>query len=194
MQDLLLKRVGDCVTVGTEVVGYEQAIKMMTTGAMVNAKAALSAPDRALAIVLPALRSLCDVLLRRCGSSRTRAQLAVQLLEVVQAAGAELLGTARSISGMYSLALAEHARLTSSKTTIIGGTKYNGQIKKEIFSVQNLRLPLAGILTMHAGASEGECVLLAVAGRATASRASAGSSAGWARRWRRCCCWCRQAI
>lgn len=43
-----------------------------------------------------------------------------------------------------------------SKTTIIGGTKYNGQIKKAIFSVQNLRLPLAGILTMHAGASEGE--------------------------------------
>lgn len=41
------------------------------------------------------------------------------------------------------------------KTTIIGGTKYNGQIKKCIFAVQNLILPLRGILTMHAGASEG---------------------------------------
>jgi phosphoenolpyruvate carboxykinase (ATP) len=42
------------------------------------------------------------------------------------------------------------------KTTIIGGTRYNGQIKKSIFCVQNFRLPLAGILTMHAGASEGD--------------------------------------
>jgi phosphoenolpyruvate carboxykinase (ATP) len=42
------------------------------------------------------------------------------------------------------------------KTTIIGGTRYNGQIKKSIFAVQNLRLPLKGILTMHAGASEGD--------------------------------------
>ncbi len=41
------------------------------------------------------------------------------------------------------------------KTTIIGGTKYHGQIKKSIFAVQNFRLPLKGILTMHAGASEG---------------------------------------
>lgn len=41
------------------------------------------------------------------------------------------------------------------RTTIIGGTRYNGQIKKSIFAVQNLRLPLQGILTMHAGASEG---------------------------------------
>ena len=41
------------------------------------------------------------------------------------------------------------------KTTIIGGTKYHGQIKKCIFAVQNLRLPLKGILTMHAGCSEG---------------------------------------
>ena len=41
------------------------------------------------------------------------------------------------------------------KMTIIGGTAYHGQIKKSIFSVQNFRLPLAGILTMHAGASEG---------------------------------------
>lgn len=40
--------------------------------------------------------------------------------------------------------------------TIIGGTRYHGQIKKSIFAVQNFRLPLAGILTMHAGASEGE--------------------------------------
>ncbi|MEZ4432388.1 MAG: phosphoenolpyruvate carboxykinase (ATP) [bacterium] len=40
--------------------------------------------------------------------------------------------------------------------TIIGGTRYHGQIKKAIFSVQNFRLPLRGILTMHAGASEGE--------------------------------------
>lgn len=42
------------------------------------------------------------------------------------------------------------------RTTIIGGTRYNGQIKKSIFAVQNLQLPLRGILTMHAGASEGE--------------------------------------
>lgn len=41
-------------------------------------------------------------------------------------------------------------------TTIIGGTRYHGQIKKAIFSVQNFRLPLRGILTMHAGASEGD--------------------------------------
>jgi phosphoenolpyruvate carboxykinase (ATP) len=40
--------------------------------------------------------------------------------------------------------------------TIVGGTRYNGQIKKAIFAVQNLRLPLKGILTMHAGASEGD--------------------------------------
>lgn len=42
------------------------------------------------------------------------------------------------------------------KLTLIGGTRYHGQIKKAIFSVQNFRLPLKGILTMHAGASEGE--------------------------------------
>ncbi len=42
-----------------------------------------------------------------------------------------------------------------SRTTIIGGTRYHGQIKKSIFAVQNFRLPLKGILTMHAGCSEG---------------------------------------
>jgi phosphoenolpyruvate carboxykinase (ATP) len=42
------------------------------------------------------------------------------------------------------------------RTTIIGGTRYHGQIKKSIFAVQNFRLPLRGILTMHAGASDGE--------------------------------------
>jgi phosphoenolpyruvate carboxykinase (ATP) len=41
------------------------------------------------------------------------------------------------------------------RTTIIGGTAYNGQIKKSIFCVQNFLLPLRGVLTMHAGASEG---------------------------------------
>ncbi len=41
------------------------------------------------------------------------------------------------------------------RTTIIGGTAYHGQIKKSIFCVQNFLLPLSGILTMHAGASEG---------------------------------------
>lgn len=41
------------------------------------------------------------------------------------------------------------------RTTIIGGTYYNGQIKKSIFCVQNFLLPLRGMLTMHAGASEG---------------------------------------
>jgi len=42
------------------------------------------------------------------------------------------------------------------QTTIIGGTRYFGQIKKAIFAVQNFRLPLKGILTMHAGSSEGK--------------------------------------
>lgn len=42
------------------------------------------------------------------------------------------------------------------RTTIIGGTRYHGQIKKSIFCVQNFRLPLEGALTMHAGASEGK--------------------------------------
>jgi len=42
-----------------------------------------------------------------------------------------------------------------SRTTIVGGTAYHGQIKKSIFCVQNYLLPLKGILTMHAGASEG---------------------------------------
>jgi phosphoenolpyruvate carboxykinase (ATP) len=46
--------------------------------------------------------------------------------------------------------------------TIIGGTKYFGQIKKAIFSVQNFRLPLKGILTMHAGASEGRTGVSAI--------------------------------
>jgi len=49
-----------------------------------------------------------------------------------------------------------------SKTTIIGGTSYHGQIKKAIFSVQNFRLPLQGILTMHAGTSEGKTGLSAI--------------------------------
>ena len=48
------------------------------------------------------------------------------------------------------------------KLTIIGGTKYNGQIKKAVFAVQNFFLPLAGILTMHAGASEGNTGLSAI--------------------------------
>ncbi|MGK0360614.1 MAG: phosphoenolpyruvate carboxykinase (ATP) [Bradymonadia bacterium] len=48
------------------------------------------------------------------------------------------------------------------KTTIIGGTKYHGQIKKSIFAVQNFTLPLDGILTMHAGASEGNTGLSAI--------------------------------
>ncbi|MEE2789658.1 MAG: phosphoenolpyruvate carboxykinase (ATP) [Myxococcota bacterium] len=48
------------------------------------------------------------------------------------------------------------------RTTIIGGTRYHGQIKKSIFAVQNFRLPLRGILTMHAGASEGETGLAAI--------------------------------
>ena len=50
----------------------------------------------------------------------------------------------------------------TSGTTLIGGTRYHGQIKKAIFSVQNFRLPLKGILTMHAGASEGKGGLSAI--------------------------------
>lgn len=48
------------------------------------------------------------------------------------------------------------------RTTIIGGTAYFGQIKKSIFCVQNFRLPLRGVLTMHAGASEGTTGLSAL--------------------------------
>ncbi len=48
------------------------------------------------------------------------------------------------------------------RQTIIGGTRYHGQIKKSIFCVQNFRLPLKGILTMHAGASEGETGAVAI--------------------------------
>ncbi len=50
----------------------------------------------------------------------------------------------------------------ASRTTIIGGTRYHGQIKKAIFSVQNFLLPLKGILTMHAGCSEGDGGLSAI--------------------------------
>jgi phosphoenolpyruvate carboxykinase (ATP) len=50
----------------------------------------------------------------------------------------------------------------ASRTTIIGGTRYHGQIKKAIFSVQNFLLPLKGILTMHAGCSEGDTGLSAI--------------------------------
>ena len=50
----------------------------------------------------------------------------------------------------------------ASRTTIIGGTRYHGQIKKSIFAVQNFVLPLRGILTMHAGASEGTSGLSAI--------------------------------
>lgn len=46
--------------------------------------------------------------------------------------------------------------------TIIGGTRYHGQIKKAIFAAQNFRLPLQGILTMHAGSSEGKTGLSAI--------------------------------
>jgi phosphoenolpyruvate carboxykinase (ATP) len=48
------------------------------------------------------------------------------------------------------------------RTTIIGGTRYLGQIKKAIFCVQNLLLPLKGVLTMHAGVSEGDTGLTAI--------------------------------
>ncbi|HMV66909.1 MAG TPA: phosphoenolpyruvate carboxykinase (ATP) [Myxococcota bacterium] len=48
------------------------------------------------------------------------------------------------------------------RMTIIGGTAYFGQIKKAIFCVQNFRLPLRGVLTMHAGASEGRTGLSAL--------------------------------
>lgn len=50
----------------------------------------------------------------------------------------------------------------AAKTTIIGGTRYHGQIKKSIFAVQNFKLPLDGVLTMHAGASEGNTGLSAI--------------------------------
>ncbi|MBU0553558.1 phosphoenolpyruvate carboxykinase (ATP) [Myxococcota bacterium] len=50
----------------------------------------------------------------------------------------------------------------ANRLTIIGGTKYNGQIKKSIFAAQNFLLPLKGILTMHAGASEGTTGLSAI--------------------------------
>lgn len=42
------------------------------------------------------------------------------------------------------------------KTTIIVGTFYAGEIKKSMFSVMNFELPELGVLPMHAGASRGE--------------------------------------
>ncbi len=39
------------------------------------------------------------------------------------------------------------------KTTIICGTRYAGEIKKSMFSVMNYMLPDSGLLPMHAGAS-----------------------------------------
>ncbi|MBC7715143.1 MAG: phosphoenolpyruvate carboxykinase (ATP) [Rhizobacter sp.] len=41
-----------------------------------------------------------------------------------------------------------------SKTTIITGTKYAGEIKKSMFCVMNYLLPLKGILPMHSGANQ----------------------------------------
>ena len=42
------------------------------------------------------------------------------------------------------------------KTTIICGTRYAGEIKKSMFSVMNYMLPESGLLPMHAGASRQE--------------------------------------
>jgi phosphoenolpyruvate carboxykinase (ATP) len=39
-------------------------------------------------------------------------------------------------------------------TTIICGTRYAGEIKKSMFAAMNYRLPAAGILPMHSGASK----------------------------------------
>jgi phosphoenolpyruvate carboxykinase (ATP) len=44
----------------------------------------------------------------------------------------------------------------SERTVLIGGTKYAGEIKKSIFSVLNLKLPLAGVLSMHCSANVGQ--------------------------------------
>jgi len=44
----------------------------------------------------------------------------------------------------------------SQRTVLIGGTKYAGEIKKSIFSVLNLKLPLAGVLSMHCSANVGQ--------------------------------------
>ena len=43
-----------------------------------------------------------------------------------------------------------------SKTTIITGTCYAGEIKKSMFSVMNFLLPQKGVLPMHSGINEGE--------------------------------------
>ena len=43
-----------------------------------------------------------------------------------------------------------------SRTIVIVGTKYAGEIKKSIFSIMNYILPEAGLLPMHAGANAGD--------------------------------------
>lgn len=42
------------------------------------------------------------------------------------------------------------------RLVLIGGTLYNGEIKKAIFSVMNYYLPKQGILSMHCSANEGD--------------------------------------
>jgi phosphoenolpyruvate carboxykinase (ATP) len=42
------------------------------------------------------------------------------------------------------------------RMVLIGGTLYNGEIKKAIFSVMNYYLPRRGILSMHCSANEGD--------------------------------------
>jgi phosphoenolpyruvate carboxykinase (ATP) len=54
-----------------------------------------------------------------------------------------------------------------SRTVIIVGTKYAGEIKKSIFSIMNYILPQSGVLPMHAGAncgSEGSSAFFGLSG------------------------------
>jgi len=44
----------------------------------------------------------------------------------------------------------------SKKMTLIGGTSYNGEIKKGIFSIMNFLLPIKGIGSFHCSANQGK--------------------------------------
>jgi len=60
-------------------------------------------------------------------------------------------GTRRPPSGPTAVIALDLA----SRTIVIAGTRYAGEIKKSIFTVLNYRLPNAGVLPMHCAANQG---------------------------------------